>query len=340
MPGNKRHLFVSYAREDRDRVLPLVDAVRRELEFRAVPVDVWMDMSHLRPSEQWDAAIVEALESSIGFLFFISVWSLSSPWVHHELETASATPGRLIIPVFLYDSEPHDLPWELAIWQGISFVPPQTEETTAKAAEKIATATEEFLKRTPEPRPVVTRSEAPHLASEIAEEVRASTEPASGQAQQNTVFVVHGHDDQALRDLEAYLVSVDIVPIVLSRRTGASQSLFQKFMAVASQARFAVVLLGADDYGASRKQYDAAGVADRALQFRARQNVILELGFFYGKLGWENVFVVYKDPDRIFPNFERPSDLDGVVFDSVSDAAWREKLGARLSTAGFRLKAV
>lgn len=53
-----------------------------------------------------------------------------------------------------------------------------------------------------------------------------------------------------------------------------------------SVSRARTSLLCADDYGASRKQYEAPKVGDRALQFRTRQNVILELGFFYGKLGW------------------------------------------------------
>jgi predicted nucleotide-binding protein len=66
--------------------------------------------------------------------------------------------------------------------------------------------------------------------------------------------------------------------------------------------------------------------------------VILELGFFYGKLGWENVFVVHKTPDKVFPNFERPSDLDGVVFDSIEDRSWQRKLAERLSDAGFILR--
>jgi predicted nucleotide-binding protein len=152
------------------------------------------------------------------------------------------------------------------------------------------------------------------------------------------VFVVHGHDSASLAQLEQFLESAGIEAIVLSRQDQSPQSLFQKFMTIGGQARFAIVLLGADDYGASRRQYDAPGVGDRALQFRARQNVILELGFFYGKLGWENVFVVYKSPDRVFPNFERPSDLEGVVFESIENSSWERKLARRLSDAGFELR--
>lgn len=151
------------------------------------------------------------------------------------------------------------------------------------------------------------------------------------------MFVVHGHDMDAVAQLDAYLTKVGVEGIVLSRLDDSPQSLFQKFMSVASKARFAIVLMGSDDFGASRRQYEEPGVADRALQFRARQNVILELGFFYGRLGWENVFVVYREPNKVFPNFERPSDLDGVVIDSMSDPSWEEKLGARLESAGFTL---
>jgi len=81
-------------------------------------------------------------------------------------------------------------------------------------------------------------------------------------------------------------------------------------------------------------------VGDKALQFRARQNVILELGFFYGYLGWENVFVIHRAPPRVFPNFERPSDLDGAVFDAIDvDGKWRETLRRRLAEAGFKIRA-
>ena len=99
MPGNERYLFVSYAREDLDRVRPLVEALKEELAFRALPVDVWMDVSALRPGEQWDVAISEALKASLGLLIFLSPRSLASDWVQREVEIAATAAGRLIIPV-------------------------------------------------------------------------------------------------------------------------------------------------------------------------------------------------------------------------------------------------
>jgi len=116
-------------------------------------------------------------------------------------------------------------------------------------------------------------------------------------------------------------------------------SLFKKFLAWSGETRFAVVLITADDIGSGRYQYDEPGVGERSLQFRARQNVILELGFFYGFLGWENVFVLFKKPDKVYPNFERPSDLDGILFEEVNNTHdWKEYLRQRLLEAGFQLK--
>jgi hypothetical protein len=85
MRADKRFLFVSYAKEDLDRVRPLVDAVRQELAFRVLPIELWIDISDLRPGEQWNIAIGEALEASVGFLFFVSPRSLRSDWVRREL---------------------------------------------------------------------------------------------------------------------------------------------------------------------------------------------------------------------------------------------------------------
>lgn len=334
MSTDKRYLFVSYSRDDILRVRPLVDALRDELAVRALPVELWMDETKLRPGQQWDVAIAEALESSIGFLFFLSLRSLSSTWVQRELEVAATASDRLSIPVLL--DKLRNLPPSLANRQSLSLAGRPTEEDIADAAAQIAEMTEGYLATTPSPGAPVTKAEAPLIAADIAQDVRSS-EPVSVDGRPNSVFVVHGHDTQALAQLEEYLKSVSVVPVILGRQDESPQSLFQKFMTIGAQARFAIVLLCADDYGASRRQYDAPGVGDRALQFRARQNVILELGFFYGRLGWESVFVVNHGPDQVFPNFKRPSDLDGVVFDSITDADWRTRLGEKLVAAGFDL---
>lgn len=335
MSAKEQYLFVSYAREDRERILPLVDRIRDELRSRALPMELWMDVTSLQPGEQWVNAIDLALQSSIGFLFFASPRSLNSESRLHELSIAAADTSRLIIPVLLH--QPLILPTELAQRPSIDLSGRPSAQKIRDAAEKIAKATEKFLMATPHPRAPVSKVEAPLLAAEIAQEFRASAEPSETEAAPTSVFIVFGHDTESLAKLEGYLSAEGIASVILSRRDESPQSLFQKFMSVASQARFAIVLLSGDDYGASRKQYEAANVADRALQFRARQNVILELGFFYGGLGWENVFVLYQEPDRVFPNFERPSDLDGVVFESISDPQWQKSLGSKLSAAGFKL---
>ena len=334
MPKDSQYLFVSYARADLDRVLPLVDAVREELSFRALPVELWMDQANLSAGEQWDIQIQNALSSSIGILVFLSPRSLQSDWVLREISAAATSTRRLILPVFLYWPLP-DLPAAVAMRQGIKLTEPLEPESLRRSAVQIAEAVEGYLERTPQPESAVSEKEAPTIAADIAREVRASIQSTSGEEKPNSVFVVHGHDLQSLAVVEDYLASAGITAVVLSRQQGYTQSLLQRFLAVAGQAHFAVVLLTADDRGASREQYDVDGVGEKALQFRARQNVILELGFFYGQLGFENVFVICQKPNVPWPNFERPSDLDGVLFDYLSDVTWKQKLGYRLRTAGF-----
>src|SRR5690606_32812906 len=92
----------------------------------------------------------------------------------------------------------------------------------------------------------------------------------------DSIFVVHGHDNVALREVVSFVDGLGIRPVVLKDAAGPDQSLLQRFFRVAGEARFAVVILSADDVGAARRQFDAPNVGDKSLQFRARQNVILE----------------------------------------------------------------
>jgi predicted nucleotide-binding protein len=89
-----------------------------------------------------------------------------------------------------------------------------------------------------------------------------------------------------------------------------------------SKVGFAVVLLTPDDVGRS--------VKDDKDRPRARQNVVLELGFFMGRLGRSNIAVMYDE------SVELPSDYRGVEYIKVdAEGAWRLRLAREIKQAGI-----
>ena len=333
MPPSPAPIFVAYARQDWARVQPLVQAVAETLRDMALPAALWVDTDELRPGESWDLQFTQALQSSIGILVFLSERSVRSDWIRQELAIADVH-DKLIVPILLDRSA--RIPPKLIGGKVFLHLDTPDALATQLTAMQIATAVDAYLQRKPDPRPGVPADEA-RIAADIAREMRASVAETAPQGTPDSVFVVHGHDVPALTELEAYLNAIGVTPIVLARLSESAQSLFQKFLNIALEARFAIVLLSADDMAASRRQYDEPTVGERALQLRARQNVILELGFFFGKLGFERVFVV-SAALPVFPNFERPSDLHGIVFESMTDPAWKERLARKLRQGGFVLR--
>jgi predicted nucleotide-binding protein len=328
------YIFASYARSDVESVRPIVDAIREEFQSRDLDVSIWLDIEELRAGERWDHQIEAVLRQCIGLLVFVSPASMQSDWVRRELKVTIERQDRLVLPIILQQTQ---LPKELEL---IQWIDPNDAPNLHEVAVRVATATEHYLNSHPT-RPAVSAAEAPTIAAQIAQDTRESSKAGvADTAVPDSVFIVYGHHTASLNEVEDYLQSLGVKTVVLSKIGGAAQSLIQKFLSFSTSARFAIVILSADDLGASRIQYETPNVADRALQFRARQNVVLELGFFYGHLGWEQVFVLYRSPDQVFPNFERPSDLDGVVFDTIDESGrWRNALAERLLKAGFRIQA-
>jgi predicted nucleotide-binding protein len=67
---------------------------------------------------------------------------------------------------------------------------------------------------------------------------------------------------------------------------------------------------------------------------RARQNVVLELGFFWGKLTRSRVCVLYLYKEGV----ELPSDLGRLVYVKMDDGgAWRFALAKELHSAGVEV---
>jgi predicted nucleotide-binding protein len=135
------------------------------------------------------------------------------------------------------------------------------------------------------------------------------------------VFLVHGHDKAVTETVARFLEKLDLHPIILHEQPSMGRTVIEKFEAHADVG-FAVVLLTPDDMGGL-----AAG---GELRPRARQNVILELGYFIGRLSRARVCALYVE------GVEIPSDIHGVVYVPYDAAGgWRLKLANEIRAAGL-----
>lgn len=124
------------------------------------------------------------------------------------------------------------------------------------------------------------------------------------------VFVVHGHDTELKNDVELFLKSINLVPIVLHRELDEGLTVIEKFEKH-SNVNYAIILLTPDDIGFTVEE--ASKPEDkREFEFRARQNVIFEFGYFVGKLTRKNVCCIYKEGVKL------PSDLAGLIYKKVN----------------------
>lgn len=141
----------------------------------------------------------------------------------------------------------------------------------------------------------------------------------------NNIFIVHGHNDHIKIDVARTLEKLGLQPIILAEQPNQGQTIIEKFE-LHSDVGFAVVLLTADDLGRVKTSDED--------KYRARQNVIIEMGYFIGKLGRSNVFPMYED------GVELPSDLHGILYNPIDDAkTWKFKLVKELTAAGYQVDA-
>jgi predicted nucleotide-binding protein len=321
-------IFVSYARSDRK----FADTVVMALE--AAGLRVWWD-AELLPGQAFAAQIRNVLQDARIVLGILSPTSLRSPWVISEL-TYAHTNGITIVPVLVGGASPQDLPIPLNTIQSLVLDERNPEASAREIALKLAA----LLGSLGSPSTPGAAEARRRLASAAAETARkASIAPLDAKTPEppRSIFVVHGHDEEMLDAVTAELERLAITPVVLKRVRTSDNHLFAKFMAIAGDANHAIVLISGDDVGSSFRDFahPAGGVA--RLEFRARQNVILELGYFYGKLGEEHVFVFRKRPplsDRVVNRLEEPSDLAGKIFEDFS-GDWKAILSERLREAGF-----
>jgi predicted nucleotide-binding protein len=122
-------------------------------------------------------------------------------------------------------------------------------------------------------------------------------------------FIVHGRDRKNAIELKNFLqnwLGFD-EPTILAEQPSRGATILEKFEAYASESDWVFVLLTPDDMG-----QPAHG--SEPLLPRARQNVIFELGYFYGLLQRQSGRIVLLHKGGL----EIPSDLSGIVYIDIT----------------------
>jgi predicted nucleotide-binding protein len=138
-------------------------------------------------------------------------------------------------------------------------------------------------------------------ALETSMPLRAGTIPVT--PANDKVFVVYGHDPSAKTELEAMLRRWGLDPIILDQLPSEGATLIEKLEKYYPNVGFVVVLATPDDEAFPKGKPDEK-------KYRARQNVVLELGLMLAHLGRSKVAILLKDQDVM----ERPSDIHGLIY--------------------------
>lgn len=137
-------------------------------------------------------------------------------------------------------------------------------------------------------------------------------------ADMNKIFIVHGHDGELKQSVARIIEKQGIDAVILSEQANKGRTIIEKFEDY-SDVSGAICLFTADDFGRAKK--------DSSDNTRARQNVVLETGYFMGKLGRDHVVILADD------GIEMPSDLSGVVYTSTE--SWKFDLLKELKAMGY-----
>jgi predicted nucleotide-binding protein len=162
------------------------------------------------------------------------------------------------------------------------------------------------------------------MKSEVPEQtVSDKVSKVNSSETNNDIFIVHGHNNEVKINVARTLEKLGLNPIILHEQANEGKTIIEKFEEH-SNVGFAIILLTDDDLGKAKK--------DENLNYRARQNVILEMGYFIGKLGRDRVCPLYTN------GVELPSDLYGLLYIEIDSAEnWKIKIAKELKAAGYEI---
>jgi predicted nucleotide-binding protein len=162
--------------------------------------------------------------------------------------------------------------------------------------------------------------------------------PDSEKVPNRSIFIVHGKDDSSKLELALRLRKLGLEPIILSEKPEKGRTVIEKFEQETSQASYAFIILTPDDAAVEGSLYERSKnenkVSKLNFRYRARQNVILELGYFVGKLGRKRVCCLYTG------DLELPSDIHGIIYKEFRKSVTEcyEGIINELKAAGYKIQ--
>ncbi|MFP8892514.1 MULTISPECIES: TIR domain-containing protein [Chryseobacterium] len=161
------------------------------------------------------------------------------------------------------------------------------------------------------------------MKSEVPDQITTGITKTDSKEINNDIFIVHGHNNEVKINVARTLEKLGLNPIILHEQPNSGKTIIEKFEEL-SNVGFAIILLTDDDLGKAKK--------DENLNLRARQNVILEMGYFIGKLGRNRVCPLYAK------GVELPSDLYGILYTEIDNVEnWKIQIAKELKAAGYEI---
>jgi predicted nucleotide-binding protein/predicted RNA-binding Zn-ribbon protein involved in translation (DUF1610 family) len=203
-----------------------------------------------------------------------------------------------------------------------------------------------------------------------ADKISTKTAPSGSttieRSNNRKVFIVHGQDEKIKSEVEDFLISIGLDPIILHKQASLGKTIIEKVEHY-SDVGFAVILLTEDDLGGAIPSGEATTEESYLYKFienpkllesisenerdilksqffkwfveafsllktRARQNVIFEFGYFIAKLGRDKVAALCEE------GIERPSDIDGLLYTPIDQKGeWKKKLAKEIDASGIKI---
>lgn len=176
-------------------------------------------------------------------------------------------------------------------------------------------------------RDLLSRTLLRNVLKETVPQVLSKTRKAPKAKPSRRIFIVHGRDLKPVNELKTMLEELGLKPIVLHEQPSGSRTVIEKLEKYSKNVSYAFVILTPEDglfnlatlirtvdeseaQPLSRKEKDDLFLElfGKITTKVARQNVILEFGYFIGKLGRDHVCCLYKGDVQL------PSDMQGIVY--------------------------